>query len=72
MPGLQSMAEQTVQGNTPIPYFAWTFVKCVVCGSDNHTYVEAENIIYPHATHPDARENALEIFANILSGRGSG
>ena len=43
-PALKSVAERTIQSNTPTPPFKWQWGVCVACGSEVHLYTKTRAI----------------------------
>ena len=44
-PGLPSVAERTISGNTHIPDSEWTTGDCVACGSSTHCYMKPRSTV---------------------------
>jgi hypothetical protein len=67
-----SVAERTLQDNSPIPPFEWTKGKCVCCGSADHKYtaLRTGKVICPHAHRPGAKENCEKNYALLRGGAG--
>ena len=72
-PGMASVAEHTIGGNTRIPDFEWTNGDCVGCGSTTHRYMKprSKDITCPNANRPGAKENAAKNFAKMRADRSS-
>ena len=69
-----SVAERTLQDNSPIPPFTWTKQQCVCCGSEDHKYTafRTSKVICPHAHRPGAKENCEKNYALLRGGSASG
>ena len=59
-----SVAERTIQDNTPIFPFTWVWGSCVACG-EKHRYKKGNEIICPNIYHPGAKENVVINYEKI-------